>query len=70
MKKPTPHERVLTERWSGAGATDERREGGGSGLRAGRQHALVDADRLARLAAHVARDDDCVEGSRLWVDAL
>lgn len=49
---------------------DERGVGGGGGLRPRRQHTLVDAQRLLRLPAHVARDDDCrkVEGRLEGVD--
>ena len=49
---------------------DERGVGGGRGVGARPQHALVHLESLLGLATHVASNDDCVVGSNLRLYAL
>lgn len=51
-------------------APDEGGVGGGGGLDAGRQHALVDLESLLRLPALVTRADDSVVCAHLRLNAL
>ena len=49
---------------------DESSVGGGCGVSARPQHALIHLESLLGLPTHVARNDDCVVGSDLRLYAL
>ena len=49
---------------------DERRESGGRGLDATREHLLIHLESLLRPPALVTRADDCVVRAHLSLDAL
>ena len=49
---------------------DQGSVGGGSGLGACGQHALIHLEGLLGLPAHVAGNDDRVVGANLWLNAL